>query len=104
MGSEIPLFSEIPNQIARGAKAWKEWFDQDEPENSPVPEGYDNTMDTWKKTLLMRSWCPDRTMAQAAKYISESMGARYAEAVILNMEDMWKESDKRNPLICFLSM
>lgn len=34
----------------------------------------------------------------------DSMGARYAEGVILDLEETWKESDPRTPLICFLSM
>ena len=32
------------------------------------------------------------------------MGERFADAVILNMDDMLKESDSRNPMICFLSL
>lgn len=41
---------------------------------------------------------------QARKYVMDSMGARYAEGVILDLEETWKESDPRTPLICFLSM
>ncbi len=51
-----------------------------------------------------RCWCPDRTLAQARKYIEESMGKRYAESVILDLEKTVEESDIRTPLICFLSM
>ena len=29
---------------------------------------------------------------------------QYAEGVILNLENMWEESDIRTPMICFLSM
>ena len=54
--------------------------------------------------LNFRCWCPDRTLAQARKYISETMGERYAEGVILDLEKTWEESDSRTPLICFLSM
>ena len=43
-------------------------------------------------------------MPQALKYISESMGVKYAEVVILNIEEMWKESTTRVPMVCFLSM
>ena len=53
---------------------------------------------------LCRSWCPDRVLPQARKYISECLGRRYAEGVILNMEEMWQESTLRVPLVCFLAM
>ena len=53
---------------------------------------------------MYRSWCPDRTLAQARKYIADAMGARYAESVILDLEETWGESNPRTPLICFLSM
>jgi len=31
------------------------------------------------------------------------MGKKYAEGVILNLEEMWQESNIRVPMICFLS-
>lgn len=43
-------------------------------------------------------------MAQARKYIAESMGPNYAENVILDLEKTWEESDNKTPLINFLSM
>ena len=43
-------------------------------------------------------------MAQARKYIAESMGSNYAENVILDLEKTWEESDNKTPLINFLSM
>ena len=61
-------------------------------------------MDQYNYFYLHRSWCPDRTYAQARKYIAESMGVKYAEGVILDMEKMWEESTIRVPMICFQSM
>lgn len=54
--------------------------------------------------FISRSWCPDRTLSQARKYIASSLDEKYTEPVILNLEKTWKESDTRTPLICFLSM
>ena len=54
--------------------------------------------------FFYRSWAPDRTAAQAKKYIEETMGKKFAEGVILDMEAMWEESNLRIPMICFLSM
>ncbi|XP_009944314.1 PREDICTED: dynein heavy chain 8, axonemal, partial [Leptosomus discolor] len=102
--SKLPQFAEILNQIARNGKGWKSWFDKDAPEEEIIPDGYNDSLDTFRKLLLIRSWCPDRTLSQARKYIANSLDEKYTEPVILNLEKTWEESDTRTPLICFLSM
>ncbi|XP_077977872.1 dynein axonemal heavy chain 5-like isoform X2 [Glandiceps talaboti] len=102
--SKLPQFSQILGQISRNDKAWKSWFDEDAPEEAITPDGYSTSLDTFRKLLLVRSWCPDRTIAQARHYIAESIGARYAESVILHLESMWDESEPRIPMVCLLSM
>ncbi|RXN05955.1 dynein heavy chain axonemal-like protein [Labeo rohita] len=102
--SKLWQFSDILDQIARHEKQWKSWFDREAPEEEPIPNAYDQALDCFRRLLLIRSWCPDRTIAQARKYIMYSMGQKYAEGVILDLEKTWEESDPRTPLICFLSM
>uniref|UniRef100_A0A8C6ZRG5 Dynein heavy chain 5, axonemal n=1 Tax=Nothoprocta perdicaria TaxID=30464 RepID=A0A8C6ZRG5_NOTPE len=89
---------------ARAEKQWKIWFDSENPEEELVPSGYGQSLDCFRHLLLIRSWCPDRTIAQARKYIIDTMGEKYAEGVILDLEKTWEESDPHTPLICFLSM
>lgn len=57
-------------QISSTEKQWKQWFDRESPENATIPNGYSNSLDTFRKLLLIRAWCPDRTIAQARKYIA----------------------------------
>uniref|UniRef100_A0A2K5CY30 Dynein axonemal heavy chain 8 n=1 Tax=Aotus nancymaae TaxID=37293 RepID=A0A2K5CY30_AOTNA len=102
--SKLPQFAEIMNQISRNEKGWKSWFDKDAPEEEIIPDGYNDSLDTCHKLLLIRSWCPDRTVFQARKYIADSLEEKYTEPVILNLEKTWEESDTRTPLICLLSM
>ncbi|XP_069055280.1 dynein axonemal heavy chain 8 isoform X2 [Lepisosteus oculatus] len=102
--SKLSQFSEIMNQVSRNEKGWKVWFDMDAPEEGVIPDGYNDSLDTFHRLLLVRSWCPDRTLTQARKYIADSMGLRFAEPVILSLEKTWEESDMRTPIICFLSM
>ncbi|XP_051710736.2 dynein axonemal heavy chain 8 isoform X1 [Oryctolagus cuniculus] len=102
--SKLPQFAEIMNQVSRNEKGWKNWFDRDAPEEEIIPDGYNDSLDTCRKLLLIRSWCPDRTVFQARKYIADSLEEKYTEPVILNLEKTWEESDTRTPLICFLSM
>ncbi|KAK2844298.1 hypothetical protein Q5P01_010957 [Channa striata] len=102
--SKLWQFSDILDQIGRNEKQWKAWFDKEAPEEEVVPNAYDQTLDCFRRLLLIRCWCPDRTIAQARKYIMDSAGERYIEGVILDLETTWEESDPRTPLICFLSM
>nr|XP_021145140.1 dynein heavy chain 8, axonemal isoform X1 [Columba livia] len=102
--SKLPQFTEILNQVTRNEKAWKNWFDKDAPEEAIIPDGYNDSLDTFRKLLLIRSWCPDRTLSQARKYIANSLDEKYTEPVILNLKKTWEESDAQTPLICFLTM
>ncbi|TSL82497.1 Dynein heavy chain 5, axonemal [Bagarius yarrelli] len=102
--SKLWPFSDILDQIGRHEKQWRSWFDKEAPEEEPIPNAYDKSLDCFRRLLFIRSWCPDRTIAQARKYITESLGEKYAEGVILDLEKTWEESDPRTPLICFLSM
>ncbi|XP_070767347.1 dynein axonemal heavy chain 5 isoform X1 [Enoplosus armatus] len=102
--SKLWQFSDILDQISRDEKQWKSWFDKDAPEEEVVPNSYDQALDCFRRLLLIRCWCPDRTIAQARKYIMDAMGEKYTEGAILDLEKMWEESDPRTPLICFLSM
>ncbi|XP_019735638.1 dynein heavy chain 5, axonemal [Hippocampus comes] len=97
-------FSDVLDQISRNEKQWKVWFDKEAPEEEKVPNSYDQALDCFRRLLLIRCWCPDRTIAQARKYIMDAMGEKYTEGAILDLEQTWEESDSRTPLICFLSM
>ncbi|CAI9729216.1 dynein heavy chain 5, axonemal-like [Octopus vulgaris] len=102
--SNLPQFGQILGQVSRNDKAWKHWFDDNVPEEAQIPDGYTESLDSWHKLLLIRSWCPDRVIPMARIFVSEAMGPQFAESGILNLEDICDESDNHTPLICFLSM
>ncbi|KAF9801566.1 hypothetical protein SFRURICE_015060 [Spodoptera frugiperda] len=101
--SNLRQFTEILSQVCNNERGWKAWFDKEAPEDEPLPDGY-NTLDVFRKLLVVRAWCPDRTLAQSLKYVVSSMGARYSEAIIVNYENMVLESRPLVPLIGFLAM
>ncbi|XP_056424627.1 dynein axonemal heavy chain 8 isoform X2 [Hyla sarda] len=101
--SKLSQFSEIMTQVTQNEKAWKNWMERDFPEEEIIPDGYNNSLDSFHRLLLIRSCCPDRTLPQARKYIRDSLNAKYIEPNILNLTSTWEESDPRTPLICLLS-
>ncbi|CAB3221710.1 unnamed protein product [Arctia plantaginis] len=101
--STLRQYSNILSQVCNNERGWKSWFDKEAPEEETMPDGYNN-MDVFRKLLMVRAWCPDRTLAQSLKYVMSSMGARYSEAVIVNYEQLVMESRPLVPLIGFLAM
>ncbi len=96
-------FADLLNQISKNEKVWKSWFEKDAPENEPMPGGYQNSLDTYKRLLLVRAWCLDRTVMMAKQYIATSMQPRFAESQILDLDSLLGESNNRTPMICLLS-
>ncbi|XP_014480405.1 PREDICTED: dynein heavy chain 8, axonemal [Dinoponera quadriceps] len=101
--SSLRQFQYIVSQVPASEKVWKHWFDKEAPEEEVIPDGY-NTLDTFRRLLLIRAWCMDRALSQSRKYIASSLGVRYAEPVITLLDVMHSESRPNTPMICFLSM
>lgn len=101
--SKMPGFTDLLNQVGKNEKAWRGWYEKDSPENEILPSGYQNSLDAFKRLLLLRSWCLDRTVMMSKQYIASSMGQKFADAQILDLDDLLSESDNRTPMICLLS-
>ena len=52
--SSLHQFAEILNQVSRNDKSWKHWFDKDAPEEEVIPDGYNASLDTFRKLMLIR--------------------------------------------------
>lgn len=95
-------FGEILTAVRNNEKMWKKWYEKNKPEEETIPDEFDH-IGVFEKLLLIRSWCPDRTLNQAFKYVKESLGSKFARTVMFDIEEMYAESRSTTPMICFLS-
>ena len=102
--SEINPFGGLLDSISRGEKDWKAWYETENPEMGVLCDGYEGRLNKFQRLLLIRCFCEDRTMLAATDYLMESLGERYVDAIPLDLEGTWRESDARVPLVCLLSM
>lgn len=101
--STLPDFERIIEQVSTNEKGWRAWFKKNRPEESTIPNGYDQ-LDEFRKLLLIRTWCPDRTYSASRMYIAWSLGEEFATPVTMQYELLYLESRPLTPIICFLSM
>lgn len=101
--SNLRQFANISRQVIANEQKWRKWYRKESPEEEKIPDGYNN-MDPFRKLLLIRAWCPDRTISQSRKYISYSLGEKFISTTILSYDDLILESRPLTPLINFLSI
>lgn len=80
------FFKDLPERIGRLEKEWKKFFDENEPENSPVPDYEDKiladqTIGHFLHLCLIRSCREDRTVLACNKFIRKVLGEEYSMPV-----------------------
>lgn len=107
----IIVFCDNVLQVANNesGKAWKTWFDSEAPEDTPIPDGYQGSLDTFRKLLLIRAWCPDRTINQARRYITDAIGKEVKYWVVFIQNYIYKfylgsnDKDTRGEIVGFVT-
>jgi dynein heavy chain len=82
---------------------WKTWYEKDRPENEPIPDGYGDRLNTFNRLLMLRSWFPDRAIQQMYQYIEEALGEQFTVPNIIDISEIWQQSNNKTPLLGLLS-
>eukprot|EP00227_Mantoniella_beaufortii_P005579 CAMPEP_0197606686 /NCGR_PEP_ID=MMETSP1326-20131121/45618_1 /TAXON_ID=1155430 /ORGANISM="Genus nov. species nov., Strain RCC2288" /LENGTH=191 /DNA_ID=CAMNT_0043174643 /DNA_START=1 /DNA_END=572 /DNA_ORIENTATION=- len=101
--SQHPTFHDLLESVYRNDGLWRQWYDQEAPEEAKIPDGFEDRITPFERMCLVKSLREDRTLVAAQAYISHAIGGRFVESVPLNMESTWGESTPYVPLICLLS-
>jgi len=98
----IHPFNDMLVTVEHNERMWRKWYEKGKPEEETIPGDFDR-IGVFEKLLLIRSWCPDRTLNQAFKYVKESLGPKFVTTVMFDIQEMYAESRSTTPMICFLS-
>ena len=68
-----------------------------------TPCGLDDQLSIFGKLLLIRCLCPDRILAQARKYVEDSLGPEYLDSKGLDLAELVEETERKCPLVGLIS-
>ena len=104
------FFKELPDRISRNWQTWKTWIEENEPENTPIPDyeekingDQNNSIGHFIHLCLIRSLREDRTVLASTKFIKKQLGDEYILPVTDSIEELWAESAPNRPILFLLS-
>jgi len=110
LSTQSAFFKSLPDNIIRGNDAWKAYYEENEPENVPIPDfelaiADNKETGSWLKLLLLRCIRLDRTLLVMKDFIkrNEAMGERYTEPVSDTIEMIFNDMTAQVPVIFLLS-
>jgi len=89
--------------VSHNEGQWKAWYETEAPEDEPIPGNYDSWMSAFDRLLMIRCWCPHRTLHEAHKYIVERLGSENVETCELDLVKLAQENNCRSPLVGLIS-
>ena len=92
----------LPDLIKKDPKPWEEFLRSEEPHNAPIPRVGD-TEDGFDRVLIMKIFRDDSLLSGIQRYIAEKLGQQFTEIPPLNIEEVYKDSNKSTPVIFILS-
>lgn len=96
-------YKDLITHLTDNETEWKEWYDQEQPENHTLPGEYAE-MDKFKLLLILRIFRPDRVINGIKKFIIESFGnEHYIQPPSFQPEKVFAQSNKFSPIVFILS-
>jgi dynein heavy chain len=102
------FFNELPDKINRSEQLCKKWIDENEPENTPVPDyeekiSADQNIGHFIHLCLVRAMREDRTVLASNQFVREVLGDEYVQPVTDQIADIFEESRAHVPVLYLLS-
>lgn len=103
--STLEHFEEVALELTRTAgKFWQPVYEgQDTLRHEKWPEGFSTKLNGFERLLVVKCLRPDRLTHAITQYVAETLGKRYVEPPIFDIQSCYNDSSCCTPLIFILS-
>ncbi|XP_060580911.1 dynein axonemal heavy chain 10-like isoform X1 [Ruditapes philippinarum] len=96
-------FSSLLEDIEKNEKPWKRWYDHDTPESQPFPLKYQDSLQGFKRLMLLRCFRVDRIYRAITEFVTKCMSEKYVTPPIISYEAIYEQSTPMSPIVFILS-
>jgi len=105
---QVLFFRDLTDLLQRNEALWRKWFDENEPENCPVPDYeeriiMERTIGPFVRLVLVRALREDRTIIACSQFIESQLGPKFTAPVTDSINEIYQESGSRKPVLYLLS-
>jgi len=107
LSQTLDFFGDLKSALESNESEWKKWYEAEAPESLVVPKIDDRLTShpsgPFMRLLLIRSFRDDRTRLAANQFIAAVLGERFVDPVPTRLDDIWRVSNSRTPVILLLT-
>ncbi|KAI9351727.1 dynein heavy chain, N-terminal region 1-domain-containing protein [Zopfochytrium polystomum] len=96
-------FAQLATNIAANEEPWRLWARLEAPENSPMPQGYSEALNSFQQLCVLRCFRTDRVYNAVTNFVIKNMGERFVMPPVVNFQNIFDQSSPTGPVVFILS-
>lgn len=96
-------FEGFPDSVSKDFQEWKEWTTQKEPQSVPLQGKWEEALTRFQKLLVLKAFRDEKLVFKIKEFVEKELGYEYAHPSNVSMEEVFKDSDNKTPIIFILS-
>ena len=98
-----PHFKSLCKDMKQKLTEWRTWILSKEPQLTPLPSPYEKTLSYFQKLLLLKAFRDQKILLSVIQFIDQLLGKEFSQPKPPDLEDVYKESNARTPIVFVLS-
>jgi dynein heavy chain len=98
-----PVVAELLADFNKSPDEFKDWYDLETPEMTPMPMGYSEKVKDLLALAVMRCFRPDRVYNAVKLYVIATLGEKFVQPPVLDYARIFAQSTPAVPMVFILS-
>ena len=96
-------FADLATDISDSVSEWTTMVKSDAPHQAPLPGRWEKGLTHFQKLLVLKVFRPEKVLFACAEFVSAQLGREFIEPQSTKLEDVYKDTDFKTPIIFVLS-